>query len=441
MLGPQTVNMPYKYRRSCPVCHKPDLQFLSDHLRQVHNLYGSERKQLLSMALFSQQKYYTHNPLRSASSNVNSSRPSISRNIQNGKKRALKSPKPISSKRKKEDICLVTEPYLDFKFRHKFSLLVVGPTQSGKTHFVQQILEKDWILYGTSKKRRILWYYTQWQNGYQIMKGMFNKEISFHQGLPNFTEDLREIDSSFNNLIILDDLMAEAIDSTIVSRLFTQGRHRNASVILLLQNMFPKGKYNTDISRNAQYIALFRSPSDRKQIGIVAERMFDKQRNRFMEAFYRETQKPFGYLLVDNKPDTPVDKQVIGDIFGQCHVFSSINKANEESERAKSSADVIQSRAPSVFWSDAVIHVWQNYTNDVKYVKSIPQGYTIVEMYKTSRNPHHPNQPGVSLGGELYWPVKIRNLCNGSFKWVNLHEDDPIVKIIVQEALAGEMIS
>ena len=35
--------------------------------------------------------------------------------------------------------------------------------------------------------------------------------------------------------------MAEATDSPVLFRLFTQGRHRNASVILLLQNMFPKG--------------------------------------------------------------------------------------------------------------------------------------------------------------------------------------------------------
>jgi hypothetical protein len=31
-----------------------------------------------------------------------------------------------------------------------------------------------------------------------------------------------------------------------------------------------------------------------------------------MSAYHRETEKPFGYLLVDNKPDTPADKQVIG---------------------------------------------------------------------------------------------------------------------------------
>ena len=116
------------------------------------------------------------------------------------------------------------------------------------------------------------------------MKSAIGKEIKFFHGLPKFKDDLREIDPKCNNVLIFDDLMSEAIQSPIVSRLFTQGRHRNASVILLLQNIFPKGKFNTDISRNAQYMALFRSPSDRKQIGIIAERMFDKNRQRFMSA-------------------------------------------------------------------------------------------------------------------------------------------------------------
>ena len=100
--------------------------------------------------------------------------------------------------------------------------------------------------------------------------------------------------------------MPDATDSPVVSRLFThvQGRHRNASVILLLQNMFPKGKYSTDVSRNAQYLAPFRSPRDRKQIGIITERMFDENRVHFMNAYHKETEKPYGYLLVDNKPGT-----------------------------------------------------------------------------------------------------------------------------------------
>ena len=106
-------------------------------------------------------------------------------------------------------------------------------------------------------------------------------------------------------------------DNSVVSRLFMQGRHRNASVILLLQNMYPKEKFNTDINRNAQYLALFRSPSDRKQIGIIGERMFDKNRVHFMNAYYKGTEKPFRYLLMDNKPYKPADKQILEDLFGE----------------------------------------------------------------------------------------------------------------------------
>ena len=37
--------------------------------------------------------------------------------------------------------------------------------------------------------------------------------------------------------------------------------------------------------------------------------MFDKNRVQFMNAYYKETEKPFGYLLVDNKPtQLPISK-------------------------------------------------------------------------------------------------------------------------------------
>ena len=52
-----------------------------------------------------------------------------------------------------------------------------------------------------------------------------------------------------------------------------------------------------------------------------------------MNAYYKETEKPFGYLLVDNKPDTPADKQVLGDLFGDCRVylFATQTKVNSTS--------------------------------------------------------------------------------------------------------------
>ena len=129
--------------------------------------------------------------------------------------------------------------------------------------------------------------------------------------------------------------MSEAIQSPIVSRLFTQGRHSNASIVLLLQNMFPKGKFNTDISQNAQYMALFCSPSDRKQIDVIAERMFDKNRQRFMAAYYRETEKPYGYIFVDNRPNTPGKRQVSSKVFGSRRVYPAINKSLKPEEKVE----------------------------------------------------------------------------------------------------------
>ncbi|KAK3727741.1 hypothetical protein QZH41_005202 [Actinostola sp. cb2023] len=304
--------MPYKHTRDCPVCNKPDLRYISDHLRQVHNLHGDERKKWLERAWFSTP--HNHN-----SSLLPAQPTRILKEIRCIRKKTSSVLK--STKTPKVTVSLTTKPYPEFNFRHKFSLLVVGPSQSGKTYFVQQILENNRIAYEEQRSIRILWCYNQWQDGYGVLRKSLGKNIQFERGLPELSEDLSEINTKYNNIIILDDLMAEATDSPVVARLFTQGRHRNASVILLLQNMFPKGKFNTYISRNAQYLALFRSPSDRKQIGIVGERMFDKNRDQFMTAYHRETEKPFGYLLVDNKPDTPADKQVLGDIFGGCHVY------------------------------------------------------------------------------------------------------------------------
>ena len=238
--------------------------------------------------------------------------------------------------------------------------------------------------------------------------------------------------------------MAEATDSPVVSRLFTQGRHRNASVILLLQNMFPKGKYNTDISRNAQYLALFRSPSDWKQIGIIGERMFNKNSVHFMHAYYKETEKPYGYLLVDNEPGTPADQQILADLFGECYAYHFRVNTTEPTRvetkpvgKRSTTTKITSSRkkpVQTVTWSNATIPEWQEYTSGAPEVRKIPEGYVIIEMYNTSRNENYqPVRGGVEINGENYWPVKLKHRSTGHTKWLNLHSDEPTVQSIVKE--------
>ena len=48
--------MLYKFKKDCPVCGKPELLSLSDHLRQVHRFKSLERMQWLKAAVFRDQR-------------------------------------------------------------------------------------------------------------------------------------------------------------------------------------------------------------------------------------------------------------------------------------------------------------------------------------------------------------------------------------------------
>ena len=115
----------------------------------------------------------------------------------------------------------------------------MGSTQSGKTYFVQQISKLNRIVYEGQKSILI---FLVLQLMARVAKRRVKKKSLggrnlFERDVRELSEDLCEINPRYNNTVILDHLMAEARDSPAVCRLFTQGRHPNANVILLQQNM------------------------------------------------------------------------------------------------------------------------------------------------------------------------------------------------------------
>ena len=57
-----------------------------------------------------------------------------------------------------------------------------------------------------------------WQEHYEELKKSLEKSIRSETGVPELSEDLCEINPRYINIIILDDLMAEAKDSPMVYR-------------------------------------------------------------------------------------------------------------------------------------------------------------------------------------------------------------------------------
>jgi len=69
------------------------------------------------------------------------------------------------------------------------------------------------------------------------------------------------------------------------------------------------------MSLNAHYIVLFKNPRDAMQVATLARQMYPGQSKFLVEAFKNATEKPFGYLLLDLKPDTDERYRIRTNIF------------------------------------------------------------------------------------------------------------------------------
>ena len=189
--------------------------------------------------------------------------------------------------------------------QHPFTCLVSGPTGSGKTSLVKEIIAQNVI---EPHPQHILWLYAEDQPLYKSMKN-----VIFHQGIPD------DIEERFNprviNLLIIDDLMTKCHSDERMTRLFSVGSsHKNLSIIFIVHNLFHYGREMRSISLNSHYIILFKNPRDNQQVRTLGSQMYPGRSRFFIEAFQDVTAKPHGYIFIDLKPKTPDIIRVRGGI-------------------------------------------------------------------------------------------------------------------------------
>jgi hypothetical protein len=201
----------------------------------------------------------------------------------------------------------------DTRFQHPFTMTVCGATQSGKTHFTKQLLEKSESLINPPPEK-IIWCYGEYQPLYETIKS--KPKIEFVEGFPEGLYDSIKPDQT--NLLVIDDLMSELVDNKQLSKLFTRGsHHRNLSIIFLVQNLFPKGSQSRTISLNTHYIILFKNPRDKAQMSVLGRQMYPGHCKYFEEAFHDATKKPYGYICVDSKQQTPDELRLRSCVVGE----------------------------------------------------------------------------------------------------------------------------
>ena len=171
-----------------------------------------------------------------------------------------------------------------------------------------------------------------------------------------------------------------------------------------------------------------------------------------MSAYNKVTSVPYSYMVIDNKPGTPADRQVLADIFGTCVAYPYINgkrdgtltKDQQQPDKRTLKESNVQKfrKVPEtvqmpVTWSDATLQEWQPFFQDAPKEKDVPEKYRIQTLYTTAENKA---TAGMSVCGYqsswtnlCVWPVQLRHIQTGHIKYIYLGDRNEELRKLLYE--------
>jgi hypothetical protein len=179
--------------------------------------------------------------------------------------------------------------FQDSVFIHPFTCIIAGVTQSGKTQFVMNLIKNKTSLINPIPQN-IVYSYSESQPAYS---NVVANDVKFIHGM-DFA-----LDECQRTLLIIDDQMTDTMKDKNVQELFIRGvHHRNVSVILLNQNLFPQGKFGRDIRLNCHYYVIMKSPTLNSQVTFLGGQIFPSNPKFLVDSYKKATQNPYSYLIL-----------------------------------------------------------------------------------------------------------------------------------------------
>jgi hypothetical protein len=186
---------------------------------------------------------------------------------------------------------------MDLRIRMGSSMVVVGPSNSGKTVFVIKFMDAARDIFDIPPQK-VFWCYGHRTAAHDLL---VKKNYNMIHGVPENFDFLTPY-----SLVVLDDLQLDTLKSTAVTQLFIRGAHHTPCFVITTQhNLFVQGPQARNRHLNTQYYVLLRNPGDQGQFEYMARQMFPSTKV-FVQASYRDAvRKPHGYLLIDSHQKTP----------------------------------------------------------------------------------------------------------------------------------------
>ena len=206
----------------------------------------------------------------------------------------------------------VLEGPFNLQLIENFKIAIFGPSRSGKTKFLSDLLENlDEI--SKDKPTDVIYIFSAWQQKLTDLKtnGLVT---TFLEGNSDIESELKKhLNPNVKTLVIFDDQASKKEVVEFVGNLFSiHARHSNMSVIWVSQIVFD-GPNLRNIRKNADYLVIFKCPQDCYDIQSLDKVM---SRGKVLQKIYEHvTKEPYSYIFCD------VTQESIHKIKYRSHIF------------------------------------------------------------------------------------------------------------------------
>jgi len=194
---------------------------------------------------------------------------------------------------------------MDVRLKNESVIIVAGPSASGKTVFVTNLVRYKNELF-REPIPHVKWFYSV--NGGHPPAG-----VTAIKGLVDGWVDL------INpwDMVVIDDLLVETANDKTLTAAFTRlAHHKPCTLVYITQNLFHKSADSRTRSLNMHYLVLMKNPRDATQVSYIARQMYPKASTALIEAFQSVTNNtPYSYMLFDFHQDTPTELRIRTKIF------------------------------------------------------------------------------------------------------------------------------
>ena len=213
----------------------------------------------------------------------------------------------------------------DLRLKPKFTMIICGPSKSGKTTFLRNLLlnsryEEQFM----QKPAYVLLYYTNHQILYDALHeiGVINEmiDLSVPRNMEEFNKNnlVRKVSpykDGNGSLVIFDDTLSD-VNKEYEKIFGGLGNHYNTSLIFFTQNLYYNNNSYRNISLQMEYFVIMANPRSRSQILYMARMMCPGNSKGIMEIYDSVVRdKPYSYLFFDFVSGSPKEILIRTNIF------------------------------------------------------------------------------------------------------------------------------